>query len=396
MEGRASPVVTKYKSIPVPPSRKLPTISSSPHLVGICEEGEDGTSDADIQIFNELRAAGRSSPQTYSSIRMIRPRQAVVSPDVIRRYDKRVSSRSRRSTSCSSSEASDDEERRLSLIHTHHCRRRDRNNSRNNDDDSDPPAAGSSCGNASAVSGIGGAVASNGGQTTTNGKTKLNAGKRAQSTDDEDSVTETSATNSGAAKRHWNNERRPPATMTLDARKLASKLQKLALAPIREMPNLVLSKFGRGDKNSHLVDDTRRWFKPLSKPKSCEHLASPLTPDKSSSSYGDDPMTPPSSAPLDFRSPVAASANAATVTPSPVTFYEKFDSSFRLIDLKVKFRHKKKKKSTSYNISTTTPMAPNREKLIFVDDEQSTPLLLNTVDVVDCTTDDGHCSKKRR
>ncbi|KAF8365479.1 hypothetical protein PRIPAC_83308, partial [Pristionchus pacificus] len=62
---------------------------------------------------------------TYSAVRMIRPRQAVVSPDVCRRYEQhaRFVTRSRRSTSCSSSETSDDEERRLTMLSTSRCKR---------------------------------------------------------------------------------------------------------------------------------------------------------------------------------------------------------------------------------------------------------------------------------
>ncbi|KAK6047570.1 hypothetical protein COOONC_14925, partial [Cooperia oncophora] len=62
---------------------------------------------------------------------MIRPRHAVVSPDVCRRYDQhqRLIARSRRSTSCSSSEASDDDEgKRMSILGSMHCgRKRDDN-----------------------------------------------------------------------------------------------------------------------------------------------------------------------------------------------------------------------------------------------------------------------------
>lgn len=257
VDGRTSPLAAAYKTIPAP-SRKLPAVSSSPHLVGICEEGEEATSE-------ENRT--RNSPQTYSSIRMIRPRRAVVSPDVVRRYDKRSSGRSRRSTSCSSSEASDDEERRLSLIHTRHCGRRDRRSG--NDDDSDPPSGG--CGSGSGGGGEYSRANSNTAAANGEGKcsrTKLSAGDRSKSTADD--------------------ERR------LDARKLASKLRKLALAPIRETPGLILSKFGRaGDGRRLLADETRRWFKPLVKPKSCEHL---------------------DSSPDDYRKPLAAADDDRKLT----------------------------------------------------------------------------------
>ncbi|GMT01270.1 hypothetical protein PENTCL1PPCAC_23444, partial [Pristionchus entomophagus] len=66
-----------------------------------------------------------STLTTYSAVRMIRPRQAVVSPDVCRRYEQhtRFVTRSRRSTSCSSSETSDDEERRLTMLSSSRCKR---------------------------------------------------------------------------------------------------------------------------------------------------------------------------------------------------------------------------------------------------------------------------------
>ncbi|GMT37576.1 hypothetical protein PFISCL1PPCAC_28873, partial [Pristionchus fissidentatus] len=66
-----------------------------------------------------------STLTTYSAVRMIRPRQAVVSPDVCRRYEQhsRFVARSRRSTSCSSSETSDDDERRLTMLSSSRCKR---------------------------------------------------------------------------------------------------------------------------------------------------------------------------------------------------------------------------------------------------------------------------------
>ncbi|KAK0425853.1 hypothetical protein QR680_009430 [Steinernema hermaphroditum] len=75
--------------------------------------------------------------------RMICARQAVVSPDLCRRYDqhhKRLLTRTKRSTSCSSSEASDDDsnERRLNLLSMKYCKHSDDRN-----DDEDPPQAGS-------------------------------------------------------------------------------------------------------------------------------------------------------------------------------------------------------------------------------------------------------------
>ncbi|VDD88981.1 unnamed protein product, partial [Enterobius vermicularis] len=66
---------------------------------------------------------------TYSKVRMIRPRQAVVSPDMASRYEPHLrhrlgSGKTHRSTSCSSSEASDDDssERRMNLLVSRCCR----------------------------------------------------------------------------------------------------------------------------------------------------------------------------------------------------------------------------------------------------------------------------------
>lgn len=213
-------------------------ISSSPQLLGICEEGEDDES-----------SGGR---QTYSTVRMIRPRQAVVSPDVIRRYDKRVGvSRSRRSTSCSSSETSDDEERRLCLISSH-CRKGDASD---RDDDHDPPPAAG--GRDDRVYGR---------RDQKHGLYHSSSGKGGASDDPNGTggpPTTTAASSSSTASRR---------RKQLDPRKLAHKLQKLALAPIREVPSIVLSRFGAG--RTHLMEEARDWFRPLVKPRSCEHLPS--------------------------------------------------------------------------------------------------------------------------
>ncbi|KAJ1371301.1 hypothetical protein KIN20_033228 [Parelaphostrongylus tenuis] len=156
--GRSSPAVSSISSL----SRlKLSSssfsggmrkLSSSPHLLGICEEGEDteslttplpvsrqvtiraNRSSASTGLVHirhgtaqSTKMMGPHSQPTYSSVRMIRPRRAVVSPDVCKRYDQhqRPSLRSRCSTSCSSSEASDDEEgKRLSLLGSKYCGRK--------------------------------------------------------------------------------------------------------------------------------------------------------------------------------------------------------------------------------------------------------------------------------
>ncbi|KJH53548.1 hypothetical protein DICVIV_00293 [Dictyocaulus viviparus] len=131
-------------------------LSSSPHLLGICEEGEDVESIATLLpssqqgntranrsastglvhiqhgITQSTKNLVQHSQPTYSSVRMVRPRQAVVSQELCKRYDqhKKLIARARRSTSCSSSEASDDEEgKRLSLLGSKYCcGKRDRNN----------------------------------------------------------------------------------------------------------------------------------------------------------------------------------------------------------------------------------------------------------------------------
>jgi len=154
-------------------------LSSSPHLLGICEEGEDGSDvpqpvhstprsvstipnqkgphlgrgnrSASIGFggFVSLTKSNVSAPKeetSYSSVRVIRPRQAVVSPDMARRYDQhqRFISRSRRSTSCSSSETSDDDtnERRFNLIGSKYCKRNQ--DDKNNDDDGTGGGGGNS------------------------------------------------------------------------------------------------------------------------------------------------------------------------------------------------------------------------------------------------------------
>ncbi|CAI4225836.1 unnamed protein product [Auanema sp. JU1783] len=170
--GRASPSIStlssfaRLKVAPASSSSGMRKLSSSPHLLGICEEGEEGgdssfsssllTSPTDgLARTNRSASTGlvhltrhgpvqpskstgsTQQPTTYSAVRMIRPRHAVVSPDVCRRYEQhqRFIARSRRSTSCSSSEASDDEEgKRLSLIASKYCNRKNYDNDKEDDD----------------------------------------------------------------------------------------------------------------------------------------------------------------------------------------------------------------------------------------------------------------------
>jgi hypothetical protein len=178
--GRTSPAITanflRLKSTNPSTSSGMRKLSSSPHLLGICEETEEtieplkipfhstprsistisqkgphlsrGNRSASIGLSNVTFSlkpsftkedSSTSAPTTYSSVRVIRPRQAVVSPDMARRYDQhpRLLSRNRRSTSCSSenSETSDDDvnERKLSLIGSKYCKRN--SDDKNNDDD---------------------------------------------------------------------------------------------------------------------------------------------------------------------------------------------------------------------------------------------------------------------
>ncbi|KAH7697052.1 CAMK/CAMKL/SNRK protein kinase, partial [Aphelenchoides avenae] len=194
--GRTSPAISgivsrlKASSI-VASSGGMRKLSSSPHLLGICEESEDGT-DVTMPVFKgtgmvkqrstssaastsnmrmnvrstrsastgiaaaRLQKSSESSfdgllpPQTsrapsnpnlaatYSASRIVRPRQAVVSPDMLRRYDtQRFLHKTRRSTSCSSSETSEDEDRRLNLIiGSKYCKR---DSDQDPKPDDDPP-----------------------------------------------------------------------------------------------------------------------------------------------------------------------------------------------------------------------------------------------------------------
>uniref|UniRef100_A0A0N4ZG92 SNF-related serine/threonine-protein kinase n=1 Tax=Parastrongyloides trichosuri TaxID=131310 RepID=A0A0N4ZG92_PARTI len=178
--GRQSPnqlgsFVSRIKSTMLPSSgmRKL---SSSPHLLGICEESEDltettnsnntksltpynygqvrntrsssmvGTGIPDISLSKrkisdhkiDRKFSDTTGGNSYGSTRSIRHRQAIVSPDLIKRYEthQKMINKTRRSMSCSSSETSEDDsqERRLSLINQKFCRKKDDHFS----DDDDP------------------------------------------------------------------------------------------------------------------------------------------------------------------------------------------------------------------------------------------------------------------
>ncbi|KAK5978528.1 Serine/threonine protein kinase [Trichostrongylus colubriformis] len=177
--GRASPAMSSLSSL----SRLkvasasfgggMRKLSSSPHLLGICEEGEDVDSNTVLHTtarqgstrsnrssstglshlrhgtIQPVKSTGAHAQPTYSSVRMIRPRHAVVSPDVCRRYDQhqRLIARSRRSTSCSSSEASDDEEgKRLSILGSMYCGRKRDDNDRDDTAGGQGGVAGGSAG----------------------------------------------------------------------------------------------------------------------------------------------------------------------------------------------------------------------------------------------------------
>ncbi|VDM40690.1 unnamed protein product [Toxocara canis] len=167
--GRSSPAVGVGRmKTSLAGTGNMRKLSSSPHLLGICEESEEseqpsgleqrhtitrrsvssasGTHVSQARIFSPAMAAsdmtstGSTTMLTYSKVRMIRPRQAVVSPDMARRYEPHPShrfqaTRTRRSTSCSSSEASDDDssERRMNLLVSKCCHYT--SDDPNNDDD---------------------------------------------------------------------------------------------------------------------------------------------------------------------------------------------------------------------------------------------------------------------
>ncbi|VDN03885.1 unnamed protein product [Thelazia callipaeda] len=142
----------------------LRKLGSSPHLLGICEEKEEfefdrGGEQRQTAARRSISGASitlstipRIFPQpkhmkedyvagsvTYSKVRMIRPRQAKVSPDMAQRYEKESLSRfpttkARRSTSCSSGETSDDDsEKRLNFLASKYCH----SNGRRREDDDD-------------------------------------------------------------------------------------------------------------------------------------------------------------------------------------------------------------------------------------------------------------------
>uniref|UniRef100_A0AAF5PZB3 SNF-related serine/threonine-protein kinase n=2 Tax=Wuchereria bancrofti TaxID=6293 RepID=A0AAF5PZB3_WUCBA len=160
--GRASPAVSRLK-VSFTGSGGLRKLGSSPHLLGICEETEEyefdkgaeqrqtvtrrSISGASIvslsasRLFIQPKLAKEDSlgaTLTYSSVRMIRRRQAIVSPDMVQRYEQRSSSRyhavkPQRSTSSSSETSDDDSERRLNFLASKYCC--NYGNRRDNDDD---------------------------------------------------------------------------------------------------------------------------------------------------------------------------------------------------------------------------------------------------------------------
>ncbi|CAG9535558.1 unnamed protein product [Cercopithifilaria johnstoni] len=172
--GRTSPAIGRLK-IPFAGFSGLRKLGSSPHLLGICEETEECEFDKGAE---QRKSATRRSisgasvvslsasrlfvqPKlckedfagtnvTYSNVRMIRRRQAMVSPDMAQRYKQRLPLRhhavkAQRSTSCSSSETSDDDnERRLNFLASKYCS--NCGSRRDNDDDPSKGNGGSSTG----------------------------------------------------------------------------------------------------------------------------------------------------------------------------------------------------------------------------------------------------------
>ncbi|CAD5206749.1 unnamed protein product [Bursaphelenchus okinawaensis] len=183
--GRTSPAVSvsgitaRLKASTLASSTGMRKLSSSPHLLGICEEIEDSEEPASsfkteaapvFSVDGSLGKSGRDArsastgysghrwqidphlknhsfgelnkkSSSYASLRAIRTKQ-LQSPDVSRLENHyRIPGRSRRSTSCSSSDTSDDDcnERRLNLIAMKYCKR----NSDETNSDDDPPASGS-------------------------------------------------------------------------------------------------------------------------------------------------------------------------------------------------------------------------------------------------------------
>ncbi|VIO96036.1 Protein kinase domain containing protein [Brugia malayi] len=171
--GRASPAVSRLK-VSFTGSGGLRKLGSSPHLLGICEETEEyefdkgaeqrqtvtrrSISGASIvplsasRLFIQPKLAKEDSlgaTLTYSSVRMIRRRQAIVSPDMVQRYEQRSSSRyhavkPQRSTSSSSETSDDDSERRLNFLASKYCC--NYGNRRDNDDDPSKGNGGASIG----------------------------------------------------------------------------------------------------------------------------------------------------------------------------------------------------------------------------------------------------------
>ncbi|KAK6105968.1 Protein kinase domain family protein [Brugia pahangi] len=171
--GRASPAVNRLK-VSFTGSGGLRKLGSSPHLLGICEETEEyefdkgaeqrqtvtrrSVSGASIvplsasRLFIQPKLAKEDSVDatlTYSSVRMIRRRQAIVSPDMVQRYEQRSSSRyhavkPQRSTSSSSETSDDDSERRLNFLASKYCC--NYGNRRDNDDDPSKGNGGASIG----------------------------------------------------------------------------------------------------------------------------------------------------------------------------------------------------------------------------------------------------------
>ncbi|KAK6729056.1 hypothetical protein RB195_006232 [Necator americanus] len=149
--GRTSPAMSSLSSLSrlkvSSSSVGMRKLSSSPHLLGICEEGEDV--ETNTTLLTTSRPSGARANRSAStgvvhirhgSVQATKSTGPHPQPTTYRRYDQhqRLIARSRRSTSCSSSEASDDEEgKRMSVLVSKYCGRK-----RDGDNDDDDKTGG--------------------------------------------------------------------------------------------------------------------------------------------------------------------------------------------------------------------------------------------------------------
>ncbi|CAP30948.1 Protein CBG11877 [Caenorhabditis briggsae] len=118
--------------------------SSAASLLSTPFVTKGGTTSSSTPTVTQSAQFTQCTPNTYSAVRSIRPRQAIVSPDILRRYDphQRFIARTKRSTSCSSSDASDDDDgRRLTMLSTK-CTPKFEGKRKDDDDETDGGVAG--------------------------------------------------------------------------------------------------------------------------------------------------------------------------------------------------------------------------------------------------------------